>query len=212
MPHTAQILIDKWRILVGETDKDNSRWKDPIHGLYYVNLGRREWAKETQAVKAIFEQLSSVGATLGNTSARYVLDPTLFEIDNIYWDGHEVERGSVNEFEEQTLNFKLDTKGVPYVYRRIGDSIDLFFAPESAKVIEIHASVIPIDFPNIASADTELSEDQGQGAILYAAFQALQDDNRDGSTFFNQFRNHTKKYTKIKRNTGPRYVEMSQEA
>lgn len=206
---TAQTLINKWRILVGETDPLNSRWIDATHGLFYLNLGRREWAKDTQAVKTIFEQTTAVGNTPGNDLARYVLDPTLFEIDNIYWDGRELERGSVNEWEEQTHNFNMDTKGRPFIYRRIGDSIDLFFAPESAKTLQVHASVIPIDIATLTGPETELTDDQAQGAVLYAAFQALQDDGRDGSIFAMQFKSHAQKYKTIKKKTGPRYVESN---
>lgn len=205
---TAQTLIDKWRILVGETDKDNSRWQDATQGLYYINLGRREWAKETQAVKAIFEQTTAVGNTPGNNLARYVLDPSVFELDNIYWDGKELERGSLNEWEEQTKSYDMSTKGIPFIFRRIGDAIDLFFAPNSAKTLQVHASVIPIDIAALADPETELSDDQTQGAVWYAAFQALQDDKQDGSIFAAQYKGHAKKYRAVKKNTGPRYVEI----
>ena len=209
MAHTAQTAINNLRIMLGETDKLNSRWDDAAHLLYYFNLGRRMFAKESKVVKALFEQTLPKGVTLGNTYARHVVPPELFEIDEMYWDDTEVERAHPGEWEEQLHGIDPSTPGRPYVYRFFGDAIDLYFAPDKEAVLEIWASIVTTDLPALGSSETELNDDQVQIALYAAASQALTDDDRDGTIYEGRFNKGAKEWHRARYKKGPRYVEQT---
>src|SRR3990172_12046054 len=190
---TLQDLINNWRILVGETDALNSRWTDALHGIFYVNMGRREFAKDSKALKAEFRQTTSIGATVSgsNEEARYPLDPLLFDIAQIYWDAYRVDPAAL-DWDEVTGRLHWGRgdrvqEGIPFLYRRVGNSIDLFYAPNEAKILNILGNVFTTDLPALASIETELTADQQNAAVHWAAFKALTDDVRDGSSYLSLF-------------------------
>lgn len=121
----AQDSINKLRVILQEVDPLNSRWNDTTHLLPYLNMGRRDFSRESQAIKALFEQTTSIGKTIGSRYASYILDPSLLVIDNVYWDDIEVEEIGTNEWDEWTIG-NPDDLGRPEIYRRVGDSIDLW--------------------------------------------------------------------------------------
>jgi len=174
-----------------------------------LNLGRREFTKDSLAIKAIFEQTTIIGATIGSRYARYPLDPAVFKIDEIYWDDQEVEAADASEWTEQLQGVDPETQGTPYVYRLVGDSIDLYFAPNEEKLLEVYASIITTDLTTLAEPELELNDDQVQAAIYYAAFQALTDDDRDGSLYEAKFNKITRQWKAVRKKKGPRYTEQT---
>ncbi len=207
---TAQDKVNLIRVHLGETDATNSRWNDLTHLLPYYNLGRREWAKDSKALKATFEQTTEVGATTagGGRYARYLLDPLVHDIDEVFWDDIEVERADGGEWDEQVSGLQPDTQARPFLYRRTGDAIDLFYAPDAEKILEIFASILPTDLVALTDTESELNDDQSQGAIYFAVAQALEDDDRDGSKYMALFKDSTRKYDRIQNRKGPRRVNQ----
>lgn len=205
----AQDEIDIMRISLAEIDANNSRWDDTPHLLKYLNEGRRAWAKESEAIKAIFKQTTVIGATLGSAYARYQLDPTVWDIDSITWDDGPVNPIGDDEFEQFIIHRKPAQQGTPYIYRRMGDSIDLYYAPDSAKVLAVRASVFTTDLPLLTSDELELTVDQAQGAIDYAVAMALLDDDRDASVYLQKFNASASAYKKKVSRKGPRMVKST---
>jgi len=209
---TAQEAINKLRIQLGETDATNSRWDDNPHLLFYLNQGRTEFSKQSEVVKALYQQTTNIGATLvgQNRFARYTLDPKLWEIDNVYWDDFEVESQGHNEWEEAIASRAPDEQGTPYLYRRIGSVIDLFYAPNEAKTLDVYASKLTTDLL-LATVDTELNDDQIQAATDYATMMALMDDDRDGTLYLQKFQASVKRWKKKINHKGPRMVNIMRE-
>lgn len=204
---TLQEAIDKWRIQLGETDKQNSRWDDDPHGKYYVNLGRREWAKKSKALKSLFEQTTTVGPTVG-LLARYTLDPRVYKIDEVFYDGEEHEIDIVNpkSWSERLNGRRTDLEGIPEMGRRKGDVLDIWPAPAEEKNLSIYATILPADLSDLGLQDPDLNDDQLQGAIYYGVFQALTDDDRDGTIYENKFLQHARDYREQRNQKGPRRV------
>lgn len=206
MAKSGQTEVNELRVLLQETDSSNSRWTD-AQLLSYVNDGRKQFAKESKAVKAYYTRTTSVGITSGNRWARYQLDPAVLLIDSMWWDDTEVELASPNEWDESTQGLP-DVKGRPFLYRRVGDSIDLYFAPDAAKTLEVYASITTTDL-TLTSTDTELSDDKVDVALKYSAFAALRDDGRDGTIYLSEFQAGAKFWNKAMNKRGPRYVEQT---
>lgn len=206
---TIQEAVNKWRIQLGETDQLNSRWDDDPHGLFYINLGRREWAKESKALKALFERTTAIGATVG-LLARYTLDPRVFKVDEIFWDGedNEVELVGPGEWSEHLAGQVTDKQGIPLIYRLKGDVVDIWPTPPEAKTLAIYASIIPADVTSLTVPEPDLNDDQMQGAIDYATLRALTDDDRDGTIYENKFLAHARSYRLEKNKRGPRRVNQ----
>lgn len=208
---TAQTAIDQMRIQLSEKDKVNSRWDDDPDLLFYLNQGRREFAKKSESIKALFQQTTVQGATVvgQNRFARYVLDPTVWEIDNIFWQDFEVEAQGRTEWEEMMGARAPSEQGVPYIYSRIGDSIDLFFAPNAAKTLDVYASILTTSL-TLNQAETELKEDQLQAAVDYATGLALVDDGRsdEASVYIDKFKASVKIWKKKIHRKGPRQVNV----
>ena len=191
---TLQDLINNWRILVGETDAANSRWTDATHGKFYINLGRREFSKVSKAIKSEFRQTTTVGATVAgsNEEARYSLDPLIIDVLLVYWDGNEVKQAPLSR-EEATGRLYWGRpsasveQGIPYLYRKIGNSIDLFPAPSEAKTLVVVANAMTTDLASLATNELEVTPDQQNAVAHYAAYKALTDDGRDGSIYFQEF-------------------------
>lgn len=205
----AQDGVNKLRVLLQEIDPLNSRWDDTLHLLPYLNMGRRDFARESMANKALFEQTTLVGITPGSRYASYILDPGILKIDNVYWDDIEVEEIGAGEWDEWVAG-DTDGQGRPEVYRRVGDSIDLWPACAEAKTLAIYASVLTTDLPLLTDLENELNEDKTWAACYLAASQALTDDNRDGSLYQAKGMALSKTYKKTIANTGPRFVERTE--
>lgn len=208
MAHTVQQSINNLRVILGETDPLNSRWQDDPHLLYYYNEARREFGKKSKAVKAVFEQTATVGATTGSNYARYTLDPKVVEVDDIFFDGEQLDKGGQEKWAEETKGLTFPhAKGTPYMWRRVGDAFDIHEPPDTAGTIEVYASIAP---PAALLADSEeyLSEDQAAVAIHYAAYLVLMDDNRDPGNHLSIFLAGCKSYEKAVTRSGPRYVNQ----
>lgn len=205
----AQDSINKLRVILQEVDPLNSRWNDTAHLLPYLNMGRRDFSRESQAIKALFEQTTSIGKTIGSRYASYILDPSLLVIDNVYWDDIEVEEIGTNEWDEWTIG-NPDDLGRPEIYRRVGDSIDLWPACQEAKTLQIYASILTTDLADLNAIENELNEDKTWAALYLAAAQALNDDNRDGSVNMAKGMKLARDYKKTIAKSGPRYVERTE--
>jgi len=190
---TAQDEVANLRLLLSETDSSNSRWDDTLHLLPYVNEGRREFSKKSLALKAVFDRVTKVGATLegGNVEARYDLDPSIIKIHLVEWNGSKVEPAEVDWFTEtgrlQTGRADPIETGTPFKYRMVGRSIDLFYAPSLEKTLSILASHIATDFEALSDPELELMDDQWKIANKWAAHLALSDDGRDSSRLVSEF-------------------------
>lgn len=206
---TAQDSVNKLRVLLQEVDPTNSRWDDTLHLLPYVNLGRREWSVESKANKALFEQTTAVGKTPGSRYASYILDPGILKIDNVYWDDIEVEEVGLGEWDEW-IGGDTDGLGRPEIYRRVGDSIDLWPACSEAKTLAIYASVLTTDLPDLTAIENELNEHKTWGALFFAAAQALTDDSRDGSIYLAKGMKNALEYKKAVAASGPRFTERTE--
>ena len=203
---SAQDAVNDIRDFLSEPDKDNSRWTDP-ELLRYYNRGRKAFARRSKAIKAIFERTTTVGATLGNTLARYTLDPKTLTIDFVYWDSNPVHPAQ----DATAWNARFDPffparQGVPFMYRRFGDALDLYAAPNDQKLLEIFAAIIPEDLPSLTSPENRLKDDHITAAARWAAGRALYDDDRDGAIDMAEFQGIVKEYNKLQNKRGPRYV------
>ena len=205
---SGKTAIDLIRQFLSETDPNNSRFDSAeVQLLRYYNLGRKAFARRSEGVKAIFERTTSVGATPGNTLARYSLDPKTFNIDSVYYDNHPVDPAQ----DATAWNAEFDPHdpartGVPFMFRRFGDAIDLYFAPDEVKTLEIFASIIPEDLSSLTSPENRLKDDQITAAARWASSKALFDDDRDGSIDFAEFQSIAKTYKKQQNKRGPRFV------
>lgn len=207
---TGQENVNGMRVKLGEVDPNNSRFTD-LQLLSYFNRGRNAWAKAAKNIKAVFERTSSIGATEGNSTARYVLDPSIVEVDAVFYDGHKLDRESVGGTKNYFDGSLARNMGVPEKYRPYGNSIDLMPMPSEEKLIEIFASVMPLDLPSLSDADGILSADDQDSAQDYGVFLALSDDGRDGSVYLGLFKGASKAKNKISNKAGPRYVRSGEE-
>lgn len=209
MATTGQSAVDQLRIILAETEGDNSRWTD-AQLFFYYNKGRQRFAEESQALKRIFQQTTEVGATLlgGNVIARYALQNTVWQIDKVTYDEAELDVCGPGAWDDKISGRSMDTQGLPFIYRRIGDSIDLFFSPSENKTLEVEASIIPLALAGLASTETELKDRQVPGVLDFAAAQALQDDDRDGTLYENRGLVLAGKNKKVYNRPGPRFVEQ----
>jgi len=204
---TAQDAINKLRLQIGETDANNSRWTD-LQLLIYLNDGRREFAKQSEALKSEFQQTTVAGPTLGNTRARYTLDPSVWNIDVVIWDDFEVESINHSEFDEFMSLKGPGEVGRPFIYTRIGDSIDLYFAPHEARLLQIYASIFTTPMTALTDNETELNTDQIQAAVDYATFAAFTDDDRDGTSYAQKFGASVRQWKKKVHKTGAHFVNV----
>lgn len=202
----AQSIVDRIRRFVSEPDKDNSRWTDQ-ELLAYYNEGRKAFARKSKAIKVIFERTTTIGATPGNTLARYTLDPKTLTIDFVYWDNQPVHPAQ----DATAWNARFDPffparQGVPFMYRRFGDALDLYAAPNDAKLLEIFTAIIPEDLADLDTPENRLKDDHIEAAARWASGRALFDDDRDGSTDLAEFDGIVRVYNKLQNKRGPRYV------
>jgi hypothetical protein len=174
-------------------------------------MGRRDWSRKSDAVKGLFERTTSVGKTAGSRYASYILDPLMLKIDSVYWDDVEVEELGMNEWDEWIVG-NTDAQGRPEIYRRVGDSIDLWPAPREAKVLQLYTSILTTDLAALNALENELNEDKTWGALYLAASQALTDDNRDGTIYEAKGNSLARDYKKLIAKSGPRYVEKTEAA
>lgn len=203
MSRTLQQLINSWRILVGEIDPNNSRWQDDPHGIFYVNEGRREFAKKSSSIIGEFRQLTQIGATIAADfeEARYALDPLLMDINRVEWNGRRIEKAPLN-WDETTgkifdhLESSTNRTGIPFAYRRIGNSIDLFLWPDQEKSLVVIGPIMTTDLPTAVTIENELTDDQAEVSVRYAAHRALTDDGRDGRIYLDEFTEGARIYRK----------------
>lgn len=204
----AQFAIDLMRQFLSEPDKNNSRFNaDESELLRYYNLGRKSFARQSQAVKAMFERTTTVGATPGNSLARYVLDPKVLTIDWVTWKNFPVD--PAQDSTAWNAKFNPDRpaeQGIPFMYRTFGDALDLYFAPNDAQTLVIAASSIPEDLVALDSPENRLKDDQVTAAARWGVGRALYDDDRDGSVDMAEFAGIVKFYEKLQNKRGPRYV------
>lgn len=197
---TLQNEIDDLRITLAEIEPNNSRWQDAVHLKKYVNDGRREFSKKSKALKASFSQVTTVGPTEegGDVEARYDLDPTIIKIELIEWDGHKVQSAELDWFVETgRLGYGRSDpiqEGTPFKYRLVGKSIDLYFAPNLAKVLTIFSSFHTTDLEDLDSEELELTDDQWKIANKWAAHLALADDGRDSGRVLGEFFDGSKEH------------------
>jgi hypothetical protein len=201
---TLQQLITDLRILVGEPDKDNSRWQDETHGKYYINEGRKQFSKQSKCLIGEFRRITSIGVTAigANEEARYTLDPQLFEIISVKWNGLPLDACDITWENKTGRDFDTSDNtsgrnGIPFAFRKIGNSLDLYFFPNEEKVLSIIGYIMTIDLSLLTDIDEELTDDQDSAAVKYAAYKALEDDGRDGSSYYNDFITLVSQYNRI---------------
>lgn len=206
-----QAAIDRMRVQLGEPDAINSRWTD-AQLLVYLNQGRRQWAKDTEAIKNQFSQTTTVGATTAGDDrfARYPLDTKVWRIDSVMYDDVELDCVDTRGWQDLVGIQKPDTQGFPRFYRRIGQTIDIFPCPRDAKTIDVHCSIIPDDAA-IGDSDADLSSDQLQGAIDHACGLAMEDDDRSGEVYMAKYSKSVNQWKKTVARKGPRFVNIMQE-
>jgi hypothetical protein len=209
MAYTGQSEVDELRLILQEPDPENSRWQDPML-LSYVNRGRRKYAEESLAVKAIFERTTDIGPTvLGNDLvARYPLDATTLELDAVRYDGLPVAIEGEQGWDEKLSGFRTNEQGIPFMAVRRGGLVDLFYAPSEAKTLEYLASVITVDL-SLTEADSELADTQVRVALDYSAYEALTDDGRDGTIYLARAEAMARKHKRRLARPGPKFVHST---
>lgn len=206
MAYTGQSEVDELRLVLQEPDPNNSRWTD-VMLMAYVNRGRRKYAEESLAVKALFERTTDIGPTVLGSSlvARYPLDATTLELDAIRYDGLPVAIEGEQGWDAKMAGFRTTEQGIPFMAVRRGGLFDLFYAPSEAKTLEYLASVITVDI-GLDEPDQELADTQVRVALDYAAYEALTDDGRDGTIYLTRADAMSRKHKKRIARPGPKYV------
>jgi hypothetical protein len=198
---TAQQLVDFTRQLLGETVAAESRWTD-LQLLLYANEGRREFCKDSHALRNLYTKLSAVSAT----GYRYPLDPVIIHVFGVTFDDLPLDDKSQNWY-EMLGGQRPSTYGTPSIYRIIGNALDLFYNPDSVATIEVDAAIISTDLV-ITGTDIQMIDDQNFAAIDYAAGKALADDGRadEAEIHFGNYARKVKQWRGITKPKGARYV------
>lgn len=198
---TAQQRVDFTRLLLGETVAAESRWTDS-QLLFYDNEGAREFCKATKALRNLYTKPSVVSAT----GYRYPLDPSVIHVFGVTFDGVPLDDKTQNWY-EMLGGQDPATYGTPYMYRIIGNALDLFPNPNLVATIEVDVAIISTDLL-ISEGDVQLIDDQNYAAIDYAAGKALADDGRadEAEIHFGNFKRKVDQWRKIVSPKGPRYV------
>lgn len=209
MAFTGQTELDLFRQRIQEPDPDNSRITDP-EALVYINRGRTRYAEESEAVKAVFQRTTTIGPTVlgGGLVARYPLDSNTIKVDAVRYDGLPVSEEGEDSWDSKVATLDFATQGPPFMYKRIGGVIDLFFAPSEAKVLEYLASVVPVDI-GLSDAENELTDLQVKVAVDFAIAEFFEDDGRDGSRVESRALHMSKMHKRRLSRTGPRFVKMT---
>jgi len=202
MALTAQVAVDSLRILLGETVAAESRWTD-AQLLFYWLEGRREFCKDSLAVRNLYTKTATVG------TYRYALEPATIHVHGVTFNGLPLDDMSSNWYE--ALGGQLPgVSGIPYIYRIIGNALDLFYNPNEAKTIEIDSAIIAGSV-TLTGIDAQLTEDQSYAAVDYGAAKALIDDGRadEAELHLGSYRRKVGQWKNIVKPKGPRYTHVT---